>query len=78
MKFDYVGNNCFPVDTDEGFWVPYGTDLATLLKLISDKWPGKDLDSVQISPVHHHEFSIGYDLYDSSDYVNYLYISLEE
>lgn len=78
MKFNYEGNNCYPVDTDTDMWVAYEIDLASLLERIAQKWPGKSLGDVEIKAVHHHEYAVGYDLYDGGDYVQYLYVSLEE
>lgn len=80
MKFNRVGDCDFPVETETDMWIQGSmlTSLQCLIDAINSKWPGISLDNVDITPYHHHEFAVGYDLYDWSDYVTYLYISLKE
>ena len=49
--------------------------MAELLEQAKEKW-GADisLETLKITPEHIHCYCLGYDRYDSSDYVDYLLI----
>ena len=74
MKFENIGRDCFPVDTDDSFWIANDVQLTELIERVQEKWPGVSLADVNIEPVKHHQYSVTYDLYDSSDYVDYLFV----
>jgi hypothetical protein len=78
MKFNRVGNNEHPVDTDNDMWLSGYLSLSDILEKVKEKWPDANIEDVEISSVNHHEYSVGYDLYDSSDYVQYIYVSLNK
>ena len=80
MKFKSVGNDEFPVETEKDLWI-YSNNLVSLAEIIEkvqEKWPNISLDKIQIEAYNHHQYATTYDIYESSDYVNYIYISLEE
>lgn len=80
MKFKSVGNDELPVETEKDLWI-YSNNLVSLadvIEKVQEKWPGVSLDKVQIEAYKHHQYATTYDIYDSSDYVDYIYISLEE
>lgn len=71
--------NEYPVDTNDTMWIDlsYGDiDITDLHKRINEKWPGVDISNVSISLEYHNQYNITYDLYDSSDYVNYMVVTL--
>lgn len=71
--------NCFPVDTDTEIWIQAeGQSLQDLIVAACAKWPGVSVEDISVEVQHHHQYSIYYDLHDSSDYVNYFVISCEK
>lgn len=69
--------NCFPVDEEDTMWVQSGKTVKDLMELAKEKWPDIAFEDISIDSVHHHQYSIYYDLHDSSDYVDYLVLSVE-
>lgn len=69
--------NRYPVDEDDTMWVVSGTTIKALMALARNKWPDVEFEDVSIDSVHHHQYCIYYDLHDSSDYVDYLVLSVE-
>lgn len=47
-------------------------NLEELLFKAQKKWPGISLDQIQISADKIHTDCLGYDMYDSSDYTNFI------
>lgn len=72
--------NCFPMDTATDMWIPLSGDksLSEIIELAKEKWPEKDFSEITLDSVNHHQYCIYYDLHDSSDYVQYLVLSVEE
>lgn len=81
MKFERKGNDNIPVETENDMWINTshaGFSLADILEKAKEKWPDVSLEDISIESVNHHEYAVGYDLYDSSDYVQYIYLSIEK
>jgi len=48
--------------------------LAELLEKIEDNWPGASAENIKISVEKIHTDCLGYDLYDPSDYTDFIII----
>lgn len=72
--------NCYPKDTDNTLWIEmYGDKtISDIIQCAKEKWPDKKFDEITMDSVNHHQYSIYYDLHDSSDYVQYLVLSVQE
>ena len=72
--------NCFPVDTSTELWIEMHGDksILDLFERAKEKWPNKDFSEITMDVVNHHQYSIYYDLYDNSDYVQYLVLCVDE
>jgi hypothetical protein len=66
----------FEPDNDENALYLYGDniDLEYLMESIKEYFGDNDLSKYSISAEHIHTSCLGYDLYDSSDYSNYIVI----
>jgi hypothetical protein len=64
-----------PDDTEDIFHVQSSITLGDLIDRITSKWPDADFAKIEIEATYVHTDCIGYDLYDSSDYSNYLMIT---
>lgn len=70
--------NCFPENTDKTLWIrSNGTSVADLVLAARNKWPDVELEDIEITSEHHHQYCIYYDLHDASDYVDYLVLNIE-
>lgn len=49
--------------------------LAGIIRSTQEKWPGVDLNEIDISAEEIQVQCFGYDLYDSSDYINYVIVT---
>lgn len=65
-----------PVDTDDTLYILENTTLSVMLDAIKEKWGDVNFDDVTINAQYIHTRCLGYDLYDASDYDNYLVITL--
>lgn len=64
-----------PPDTPDTMYLcSRGYNLQDLLESIQEKWPEITFDEVSISAEHHQVKCFGYDLYDPSDYLNFVVI----
>lgn len=83
MKFQYRDEtngsvvNRYPVDNDTTMWCSGDIDLQTLINLAKEKWPDVEFSDIEVQSVNHHQYSIYYDLHDSSDYVQYIVLGIE-
>jgi len=68
------GNEFWPEDTATKIYIPGDCDMETILERIQAKWPGTNLSNITIEPDYIHTTCLGYDLYDPSDYTNFLII----
>lgn len=67
--------NYTPEDTDNTIYILDGCSIQQILRAIKDKWGDVDLNDVQIESTYIHTRCLGYDLYDSSDYDNYIEVT---
>lgn len=65
----------WPEDDDKTFYIAHEASLADILQRAQAKWPGCTPDQLTISAIYEHTHCLGYDLYDSGDYTNFLCIS---
>lgn len=68
--------NYTPVDTDDTLYLLENTTLSVMLDAIKEKWGDVDFDNIRVDPQYIHTRCLGYDLYDASDFDNYLVITL--
>lgn len=52
--------------------------LADLLEKVNQKWPGVPSERIEISSQKIHTDCLGYDLYDSGDYTDFIILTLRE
>jgi hypothetical protein len=52
--------------------------LAVLLEKAQEKWPGVELHNIRISAEKIHTDCLGYDLYDSSDWTDFIILTKVE
>lgn len=69
--------NNYPQDDDNTIYLEDngGFSLAVIIEKVNEKWPGVNFDNVIIETEYRHVTGIGYDLYDSTDYQNYIVIT---
>lgn len=69
----------YPDDTDTEFYIDtcWSPTLADVLDKAREKW-GADvkLEQLHVEAEYIHTSCIGYDLYDPSDYTNFLHVTL--
>ncbi len=65
----------WPENTEDTLYFPYETNLQSLLDSIKKVWPEVSLDDVTIEAQHIHTDHIGYDLYDSTDYNDFVVVT---
>jgi len=67
----------WPDDTETQIYIVASWDnsLADLLELAQEKWPGATADSVSVSAEKIHTSCLTYDLYDSSDYTDFVVLT---
>lgn len=75
---DGDATHCFPVDTDNDLWIEScDKTLQDIIDAAKEKWPDAEFSHISVQAIKHHQYSIYYDLYDDSDYVDYVVLSLE-
>lgn len=67
----------WPDDTENSFYIESSASIQDILDRARRTWPQADLNNIRIEAQHIHTDCLGYDQYDSSDYTNFLCISLE-
>lgn len=50
--------------------------LQDLFLIVKDHWPRATMDDISMCPEHRHVRCLDYDLYDSSDYEDYIVLTL--
>lgn len=63
-----------PDDDEDTIYLVYGRPLNEIIEKVNEKWPGTDFSKIEIEAQHIHTYALGYDLYDSSDYDDYIVI----
>ena len=73
-----MSNNTFdPQDTDLKFYILGDSSLLDIISLVKNKWgEDTDLDYVTIESDYIHTRCLNYDIYDPSDYDEYLVVTL--
>ena len=67
----------WPDDTEDTLYIDNGlfeSSLEEIWKKIRAKWPGIKMSELSFGAEHIHTNCLGYDLYDSSDYTNFICI----
>lgn len=79
FKYEERGGatDSIPVDNDKTMWLIGNQPVSFLMAKAKDKWPDVNFADINIEAVHHHQYCIYYDLHDSSDYVDYLVLSID-
>lgn len=68
-----------PKDDENEFYLEEREhDLGAIIEMAKRKWPGIEPSELYIEALHLQTASWGYDLYDSTDYTNFIRISLSE
>ena len=67
----------YPADDEKTIYLADngGISLKQIHEAIEEKWPGANLALVEISAEHRHVTCLTYDLYDPTDYQNYIVIN---
>jgi hypothetical protein len=68
----------WPDNTDTELFVESATapSLEDLIALAKEKWPNSSLDNVVVSGQEIHTRCLTYDMYDSSDYDDFIVLTL--
>lgn len=69
--------NYWPDDDDNTVYIPGDSgdiSLESIILIIRDKWPNTKFDGITISSENIHTTCLTYDLYDSSDYTQFVII----
>lgn len=67
----------WPDDTDTRIYIDGnfgGERLAEILEKIQEKWPGVSAENIRIIPEKIQTRCIGYDLYDATDWTDFIII----
>lgn len=80
MGYSYRNNgqikDFWPDDDENTIYRVSGSDsLQDLLTLAQEKWPGVSLEDIQITSEKIHTSCLTYDLYDSSDYTEFVILT---
>tara|TARA_R110002020_G_scaffold86013_1_gene212191 strand:+ start:350 stop:574 length:225 start_codon:yes stop_codon:yes gene_type:complete len=68
--------NYTPTDTDTTMYILGEAPLSEIIEKSKDKWGSDiDFDDIEISSEYIHTRCLGYDLYDSSDYDEYIVVT---
>lgn len=65
----------WPDDTEDCFYITYGTSLGDIIRLAEKKWPGIDADAIKVDAEHIHTDCLTYDRYDPSDYTQFVVVT---
>lgn len=81
MGYSYRNNgqikDYWPDDTDDTIYINAddGHDLASIASIVKAKWPHAKLEDISISSEYIHTECLTYDLYDPSDYTNFIILT---
>lgn len=81
MGYSYRNNgyitDYWPDDTDTILHInaDEGHDLASIMSIIKNKWPHANLEDISITSEYIHTECLTYDLYDPSDYTNFIILT---
>lgn len=68
--------NYTPVNTDDTIYLIDKATLADIVDAVKEKWGDVHFDNITIESKYIHTRCLTYDQYDSSDFDNYLVITL--
>ncbi|UUW39714.1 hypothetical protein VP14_027 [Vibrio phage VPMCC14] len=68
-------NEFKPMDTDDTIYILDGISLKDLINTVKSKWGVVDMKYIDIESEYIHTRCLSYDLYDCSDYDEYLVIT---
>jgi hypothetical protein len=74
-RMGHTVRDYWPDDTDDSFYVEVTTTMADILERATAKWGTVDLTKLLITAEHVHTKYLGYDLYDPTDWTNFLCIT---
>lgn len=82
MGYSYSNNgqikNFWPDNDDKTIYIVSAIEsLADIILMVRQKWPDATLDDVRIEAKNIHTSCLTYDQHDSSDYTEFLVITLE-
>lgn len=80
MGYSYRNNgnikDFWPDDDDNTMYISSGCDsLQDLINLAQDKWPGTLMEDIEITSEKIHTSCLTYDLYNSSDYTDFIILT---
>jgi hypothetical protein len=64
--------NYIPEDSETTIYILGNCSLLEIIDKVKEKWGNVNLDDVDIQPSYIHTRCLTYDLYDPSDYDNYI------
>ncbi len=67
-------NEFWPEDDECTIYLSGEHTLESILELIQEKWPGVTFENIEISTEYIQTKCLTYDLYDPSDYTNFIII----
>ena len=73
-----MSNDFWPKNDAKTLYLAGGCSLEELLEATQAKWPGVDPARIEIEPEYIHTHCLGYDLYDSGDYTNFIVARLRD
>jgi len=65
----------WPDNTDTELYFADSVTLSEIMETIKEKWPDCNLDSIVISSEYIHTDCLTYDLYDPSDYTEFVVVT---
>lgn len=68
----------WPEDDERNFYIAREVTLEQILERAAQKWPGKSLSQIKIEAEYTHTNALDYDLFDASDYTNFIHVSLTD
>lgn len=73
-----MASEFWPADTETEIYYANETSLAEILESIKTRWPNISMTEISIQAEYIHTHCLGYDLYDSSDYTNFVVVRKTE
>lgn len=67
--------NYTPEDSANTMYILESCSLQNIIYSVKNKWGDVELDEIEIESSYIHTRCLGYDLYDSSDYDNYIEVT---
>lgn len=74
VTYDNGIKNFWPDDTDDTMYLVSPTSLNQILEVCAVKWNGVDFSDIEITSEKIHTSCLTYDLYDPSDYTDFVIV----